>query len=108
MTMRRAYETAATLMFSLVLIYLPFYRGLLVAGAGRSLLLVLLALLLLFLVTHQVEVGRAMRVLARAIFGPAAEAGRDTGFAALSLVELRIPPTPNLAVLFERPPPFRS
>ena len=40
MTMRRAYETAATLMFSLVLIYLPFYRGLLVAGAGRALLLV--------------------------------------------------------------------
>ena len=89
-------------------VYLAFYEALLVAGLGRAIVFLILAVLLMFLVAYRADIERAfaacLRVLPSAWLAPAPR----FGFRELSFASLSVPSGPSLSALFQHPPPIFS
>lgn len=101
-------QSAADAAFYALVFCLPWYRTLLLEGLGRTIVVLLLACLLLFLVVRSADVCRRLADCLRASWYSrfALVCGlefRDFAFACLG-----IPRTPSLAVLYQRPPPIFS
>jgi len=89
-------------------VYLAYYEAFLVAGLGRAIVFLILAILLMFLVACRPDIERAfaacLRALPSAWLAPAAPSGlRELSFASLS-----VPSAPRLSAPFQRPPPIFS
>jgi hypothetical protein len=89
-------------------VYLPFYQAMLVAGVGRAMFLLLLAVLLMFLVTRRADVVRAIASCFKALPSSWLAPPLDSGFRELSFASLAVPSAPSRAALFQRPPPLFS
>jgi hypothetical protein len=89
-------------------VYLPFYQAMLVAGVGRAIVLLLLAVVLMFLVTRRADVVRAIASCLHALPSSWLAPPPAIGLRELSFASLAVPSAPSLAPLFQRPPPLFS
>ena len=89
-------------------VYLPFYQAMLVAGVGRAIVLLLLAVLLMFLVTRRADVVRAIASCLNVFPSSWLAPPPAIGSRELSFASLFVPSAPSLAPLFQRPPPLFS
>jgi hypothetical protein len=99
-------EMAVDILMYMLPVYLPFYQAMLVAGVGRAVVLLLLAVLLMFLVTRRADVVRAIASCLRALPSSWLAPAPEIGFRELSFASLSVPNAPSLAPLFQRPPPL--
>jgi hypothetical protein len=100
-------QSAAEAVFCLFVLCLPHYQSLLFAGIGRTILAVLLACLLMFLVVRSTEICRIVAdCLIAFVSWIAPSFAQD--FRAILFVSLTVPSAPTVAPLFQRPPPLFS
>ena len=100
-------QSAADATFCLCMLCLPHYQSLLFEGIGRSIVIVLLACLLMFLVVRCPEICRVVteRLIAfLSWLGPSF----TQEFRALLFISLSVPNAPTVSPLFQRPPPLFS
>ena len=101
-------QSAVDAAFYALVFCLPWYRALLLEGLGRTIFVLLLACLLLFLVVRSADVCRRLADCLRACsfsqFVPAC----GCEFRDFAFVSLGIRRTPSLAALYQRPPPSFS
>lgn len=101
-------QSAAEAMFCLLVFCLPYYQSLLFAGLGRTILLLLLTCLLMFLIVRSTDFGRAVAACLMSLpsYWPAPVCCQ--GIAAITSDFERVPLAPSLSPLFQRPPPFSA
>ena len=100
-------QSAADAAFCLFMLCLPHYQSLLFEGIGRSIVILLLACLLMFLVVRSPEICRVVTECLIAILswlGPSF----TQEFRALLFISLSVPNAPTVSPLFQRPPPLFS
>jgi hypothetical protein len=101
-------QSAAEAGFYMLVLCLPYYQSLLFAGLARTICILLLACLLMFLVVRSADFCRAIAASLMAFpsswFTPALTSGlRELSFASMS-----IPNAPRISPFFQRPPPLFS
>ena len=101
-------QSAADAAFYALVFCLPWYRTLLLEGLGRTVFVLLLACLLLFLVVRSADVCRRLADCLRACsfshFVPAC----GCEFRDFAFTSAEVPRAPSPAALFQRPPPIFS
>jgi hypothetical protein len=101
-------QSAAEAMFCLLVLCLPYYQSLLFAGLGRTICLLLLTCILMFLVVRSTDFCQALAACLSVLpsFWPAPVC--DPGIAAIVSDFVPVPRAPSLSPLFQRPPPFSA
>ena len=100
-------QSASDAAFCLLLLCLPHYQSLLFEGIGRSIVIILFACLLMFLVVRSPEICRVVAeclIAFRSWLGPLF----TQEFRALLFVSQSVPNAPGVRPLFQRPPPLFS
>jgi len=87
-------------------VYVHFYQALLLYGMSKALLYLLLAVLLLFLVAHKGEIGRALSAGLRALSKLWIAPTRPSQLRELLARIVVLPQSPEVHPLFQRPPPL--
>jgi hypothetical protein len=100
-------QSAADAAFCLFMLCLPHYQSLLFEGIGRSIMVVLLACLLMFLVVRSTEICRVVTECLIAFLSWLAPSFTQE-FRALLFISLSVPNAPAVSPLFQRPPPVFS
>ncbi len=104
---RRAWSDVAADMFLYMLpVYVPFYQALLVHGICQAIILLVLAVLLMFLVAHRVDLCRAVTAFLKTLPSSWLAPARHFGLRELSFAAATLPNAPRLSPLFQRPPPL--
>lgn len=101
-------RAAAETCFYLIVLCLPYYQSLLLAGVTGSIYFLLMTCLLMFVVANSPDVTHAitacLKELALSWFTPVL----DRGALWVSIPSLTIAREPSLDPLFQRPPPIFS
>ena len=100
-------QSAAEAVVYILPLCLPYYQSILFAGIGRTIVVLLLACMLMFLVVRSADFCRAVAdCLKNFVFWIVPPF--SPGIRTISFVVPSIPGTPTLAPLFQRPPPLFS
>lgn len=99
-------HSAAEAGFYMLVFCLPYYESLFYAGLGRTIAVLLLACLAMFLVARVRDICRAITACLIAFPSSWLTPARDAGFPAISFALLPVPAAPSLAPQFQRPPPI--
>jgi hypothetical protein len=103
---RKGYrEVVVDMSLYMLPVYLPFYQALFIHGMGPAIVFLLLAVLLMFMVAHKADICRALAVCLKVLPSLWLAHAPRLGFRELSCAFLIVPNEPNLAALFQRPPP---
>jgi hypothetical protein len=86
-------------------VYLAFYQALLVAGLGRAIVFLILAVLLMFLVACRPDIERAFAACLSALGSAWLAPTPRFEFRELSFASLSVSSAPDRSALFQRPPP---
>jgi len=89
-------------------VYLAFYQALLVAGVGRAIVFLILAVLLMFLVSCRSDIERAFAACISALGSAWLSPAPRFEFRELSFASLSVPSALGPPALFQRPPPCLS
>ena len=101
-------QCAAEAIFCLLVLCLPYYQSLLFAGLGRTIFLLFLTCLLMFLVVRSTDFCQAIAACLTPFPSSWLAPVRYQGLRAISLTSLLVPSAPSLSPLFQRPPPISS
>lgn len=101
------WQSAAEAAFCLFVLSLPYYQSLLFAGIGRTILAVLLACLLMFLVVRSTEICRIVADCLIAFMSLLAPSFKQD-YRVANFVSFTVPCAPIISPLFQRPPPLFS
>jgi hypothetical protein len=100
-------QSAGDAALCLFMLCLPHYQSLLLEGIGRSIVIILLACILLFLVARSPEI---CRIVTDCLIAFVAWRGPSVTqeFRALLFISQSVPNAPIISPLFQRPPPLFS
>jgi hypothetical protein len=101
-------QSAAEAGFYMLVLCLPYYQSLLFVGLARTICILLLACLLMFLVVRSADFCRAIAACMMAFPSSWLAPAFSSGFRELSFASLTIPNAPRISPLFQRPPPLFS
>jgi hypothetical protein len=101
-------QTAAETWFCLLVLCLPYYQSLLIAGVSGSIYFLLMTCLLMFVVQHSPKVYSAISSSLKALPLSWLPPVPEVGVLWVSVPSRAVAWEPALAPLFQRPPPIFS
>jgi hypothetical protein len=101
-------QSAVEAGFYVLVLCLPCYQALLFEGLGRTILVLLLACLFMFLVVRSADVCRLITACLIAFPSSWLAPVRKQELRSSRIASVAVPDAPSLTALFQRPPPIFS